>query len=149
MYIGWLTSILQSLMLANKKSFLGEKLISDGVTYRYIQCNTRSKSIRNILVNSRKAAVIWCEYSVTCLNRIQMGPNILSGLDRIRITQTGLFVKNFCIVVTLIIKCAYYWIDYLTYSTSFQLLNLNPMLKCYFYQTHFQTKTFFSIITPR
>ena len=28
-----------------------------------------------------------------------MGPNILSGLDRIRITQTRLFVKNFCIVV--------------------------------------------------
>ena len=28
-----------------------------------------------------------------------MGPNILSGLDRIRITQTRLFVKNVCIVV--------------------------------------------------
>ena len=50
-------------------------------------------------------------YSVTCLNRIPMGPNILSGLDRIRITQTCLFLKNFCIVVALIIKCAYYWMD--------------------------------------
>ena len=34
-----------------------------------------------------------------------MGPNILSGLDRIRITQTRLFGKNFCIVVALIIVC--------------------------------------------
>ena len=40
-----------------------------------------------------------------------MGPNILSGLDRIRITQTRLFVKNFCFVVALMIKCAYYWMD--------------------------------------
>ena len=42
-----------------------------------------------------------------------MGPNVLSGLDRIRITQTRLFVKNFCIVtvVALIIKRAYYLID--------------------------------------
>ena len=36
------------------------------------------------------------DYSVTCLNRITMGPNILSCLDRIRITQTRLFMKNFC-----------------------------------------------------
>ena len=50
-------------------------------------------------------------YSVTCLNRIPTAPNILSGLDRIRITQTRLFMKNFCIVVALIIKCAYYWMD--------------------------------------
>ena len=47
-----------------------------------------------------------------------MGPNILSGLDRIRITQTRLLVKNFCIVVALIIKCAYYW-DGLAYILHF------------------------------
>ena len=40
-----------------------------------------------------------------------MGPNILSGLDRIRITQTHLFVKNFCIVAALIIKNAYHWME--------------------------------------
>ena len=40
-----------------------------------------------------------------------MEPNILSDLDRIQITQTRLFVKNFCIVVALIIKCDYYWMD--------------------------------------
>ena len=34
-------------------------------------------------------------YSVTCPNRIPMGPNILSGLDRIRITQTRLFIEEF------------------------------------------------------
>ena len=60
-----------------------------------------------------------------------MGPNILSGLDMIRITQTRLFVKNLCIVVALIIKCAYYWMDIHTYSTSFQLLYVNPTLKCF------------------
>ena len=47
--------------------------------------------------------VAWGIYSITCLNRIPMGLNILSGLDRIRITQTCLFVNNFCIVVALII----------------------------------------------
>ena len=50
-------------------------------------------------------------YSVTCLNRIPMGPNILSGLDRIRITQTHFFLKNLCILVALILKYAYYWMD--------------------------------------
>ena len=40
-----------------------------------------------------------------------MGENILSGLDRIRITQTRLFVKNFCMVVALIINYASYWMD--------------------------------------
>ena len=50
-------------------------------------------------------------YSVISLNRIQMGPNILSGVDRIRITQTCLFMENFSIEVALIIKCAYYWMD--------------------------------------
>ena len=35
-----------------------------------------------------------------------MGPNILSGLDRIRITRTRVYVKKFCIVVALIIKFA-------------------------------------------
>ena len=53
-----------------------------------------------------------------------MGPNILSGLDRIRITQTHLFVKNFCIEVALIIKYAYYWMEKHTYATSFIHVNL-------------------------
>ena len=57
-----------------------------------------------------------------------MGPNILSGLDRIRITQTRLFLKNFCIVVALIIKSVYYWMDQHTYSNSFQLIYVNQML---------------------
>ena len=75
-----------------------------------------------------------------------MGPNILSGLDRIRITQTHLFVKNFCIVAALIIKNAYHWMEKHTYATSFQLLYLNPML--IFFQTHFQTRKYFAIIIP-
>ena len=76
-------------------------------------------------------------YSVTCLNRIPMGPNILSGLDMIRITQTRLFVKNFCIVVALMHDVPITgWNSIVTYYTSFQLL------------THFQTKKFFSIISP-
>ena len=48
-----------------------------------------------------------------------MGPNILSGLDRIRITQTRLFVKNFCIVVALIMIKACLLLDGLAYILHF------------------------------
>ena len=93
---------------------------------RYIQFSLK---LRTFYLNKIEECIVI--YSVTCLNRIPMGPNILSGLDRIRITQTHLFVKNFCIVVALIIECAYYWMEKHTYATSFQLLYLNPMLNLF------------------
>ena len=72
-----------------------------------------------------------------------MGPKFLSGLDRIRITQTPIFVKNFCIVVALIIKCAYYWMVQHTFPTSFQFLYVNSMLKSIFLLTHFRQRSSF------
>ena len=82
-------------------------------------------------------------YSITCLNRIPMETKFLSGLDRIRITQTLIFVKNFCIVVALIMKCAYNWMDQHTYSTTFQLLYVNWMLKLIFLLKHFRQRSSF------
>ena len=66
---------------------------------------------KNCVMGNNGLVLLKRIYSITCLNRIPMGPKFLSGLDRIRITQTPIFVKNFCIVVDLIIKCAYYWMD--------------------------------------
>ena len=61
-----------------------------------------------------------------------MGPNILSGLDRIWITQTRLFMKNFCIVVALIIKVCLL-LDGLAYILHFisVVICKNLMLKCF------------------
>ena len=88
-------------------------------------------------------------YSVTCLNRIPMGPNILSGLDRIRITQTRIF-ENFLYCSFFDNKVCLLLDELQTYSTSFQLLQLcKSNVKMFFFQRHFQTKKFFSIISPQ